>query len=433
MNIFVAILIFSIIIIIHEFGHYTFARLGGIKVNEFSLGMGPRLFSFYAAGTRWSLKILPLGGSCMMEGEDEKSEDEGAFGNKSVLVRVLTVFGGPLYNFILAFVLSLFVISYAGFDESFLTRVEPNSPAAEAGLLEGDVIKSFDGKRIRLGRELFNYFHYNKGKEGPVSVVFEREGERLETTLNLKTKDLFYLGFSYDVAEGKELVINSLTEKSALKAAGAVSGDKIVEVDGTKIKDGVAFRDYIIKNPLSDKELSLVLLSAEGKRKELKVKPVFSGTELYSGFGFNTEREKTSLSKALLYSLEETRFSITSPLDGLKMLITGRVNKEELAGPIGITQIIGSSYEASRKLGLMHVLLNMSVISIIISANLGVMNLLPIPALDGGRLVFLFVEWIRRKPMDADKEGMVHLVGFSLLMILMAFLFYNDIMRLVMK
>lgn len=126
MNIIWAILIFSLVVIFHEFGHYTFAKRAGIKVNEFSLGMGPRLFSFNAAGTKWSVKLLPLGGSCMMEGEDENSSDENAFGKKSVWARISVVFGGPLFNFILAFILSLFVIGIAGYDPARVTTVTAN-------------------------------------------------------------------------------------------------------------------------------------------------------------------------------------------------------------------------------------------------------------------------------------------------------------------
>lgn len=433
MNILVAILIFSIIIIIHEFGHYTFAKLGGIKVNEFSLGMGPRLFSFYAKGTRWSLKILPLGGSCMMEGEDESSNDQGAFGNKSVIVRVLTIFGGPLYNFILAFVLSIFVLSYAGFDPSFITEVKPNSPAYEAGLKEGDVIKNFDGKKISIGRELYNYFHFNKVGEEPIEVVYERNGETFETVLTPEKRDIYYLGFSYEPTADRELTVNALTKESVLSAAGVEVGDKIVNIDGKEIKDAEAFRKYVELNPLSDKEVALSIVKGSGEKKEIKVKPAFAKTTYFTGFSFNTKREKTSFGKAILYSFTETKYSITSTIDGLKMLVTGKVNKEELAGPIGITQIIGDSFEASKKLGIMNVLINMAIISIIISANLGVMNLLPIPALDGGRLVFLFIEAVRGKPIDQDKEGMVHLIGFGFLMVLMAFLFYNDIMRLFVR
>lgn len=433
MNILVAILIFSVIIIIHEFGHYTFAKLGGIKVNEFSLGMGPRLFSFYAAGTRWSLKILPLGGSCMMEGEDERSTDEAAFGNKSVLVRVLTVFGGPLYNFILAFLLSIFVIGFAGFDRSFVTEVENASPAYEAGLREGDLIKEFDGKKITLGRELFNYFHFNKLKEGTTTVVYERDGKEIKANFTPEKRDMYYLGITYDVIPNQPLTINSTVADGVSKKAGVEVGDKLIKIDGVEMKDGEAFKNYIALHPLSDKEITLTLMKASGEEKEIRLTPAYGKTVLYTGFSFNTAREKTSFGKAIFYSFAETKYSITSTIDGLKMLVTGKVNKEELAGPIGITQIIGNSYEASKKLGLMNVLINMAVISIIISANLGVMNLLPIPALDGGRLIFLFVEWVRGKPMDADKEGMIHLVGFGFLMVLMAFLFYNDIMRLIIR
>lgn len=369
----------------------------------------------------------------MMEGEDEKSSDEAAFGNKSVLVRALTIFGGPLYNFILAFVLSVFVISMSGYDKSFVTEVEPNSPAFEAGLKEGDLIKKFDGKTITFGRDLFNYFHFGKLDEGTTTIVYERNGKEIKTDFTPQKRDVYYLGFSYNTTPNQRLTINALSEGGVLKEAGAEVGDQIRAIDGVEIADGESFKNYIALHPLTDKEIRLSLIKATGLETELKVKPVFGKTTLYSGFSFNTEREKTDFGRAILYSFAETRYSITSTIDGLKMLVTGRVNKEELAGPIGITQIIGDSYEASKKLGVMTILINMAIISIIISANLGVMNLLPIPALDGGRLIFLFVEWVRGKPMDEDREGMIHMIGFGFLMVLMAFLFYNDIMRLFLK
>lgn len=433
MNILIAVLIFSIIIIIHEFGHYTFAKLGGIKVNEFSLGMGPRIFSFYAAGTRWSLKILPLGGSCMMEGEDGESSDESAFHRKSVLTRILTVFGGPLYNFILAFFLAVFVIMNAGFDPSIVTEVNENSPAYEAGLRKGDKITNFDGKKISMGRELESYLRFRSAGEKPVSVMFERNGEKYLTSIQPVKRDVYYLGFTYHPSSENALIVESLIEEGALKLAGAEVGDVILSIDGTPLQKVEDFSSYLSVNPLTDKEILLEIQKKDGRKEEIKVRPQYGKTDYFMGFQYNLEREKVSFGKAILHSFTETKFAITSTIDGLKMLVTGRVKKEEIAGPIGITKIIGSSYEASKKLGLMPILLNMSMISLFISANLGVMNLLPIPALDGGRLIFLFVEAIRRKPLDPNKEGMIHFAGFVALMALMAFIFYNDIMRFFIK
>lgn len=426
-------LIFSVIIIIHEFGHYTFAKLGGIKVNEFSLGMGPRLFSFYAAGTRWSLKILPLGGSCMMEGEDGESEDESAFHRKPVLTRILTVFGGPLYNFILAFLLAVFVIMNAGFDPSFVTEVKENSPAYEAGLKEGDKITRFDGKKISMGRELETYLRFKNVGEKPVSIMFERNGDKYLTSIHPEKRDIYYLGFTFNPSSENRLIVEGLTETGALKSAGVEVGDVIVSIDGTLLSKAGDLPVYLSAHPLTDKEIALEIQKKDGKKEEIKVRPQFGKTDYFMGFQYNLERRKVGFGEAILHSVTETKFAITSTIDGLKMLITGRVKKEEIAGPIGITKIIGNSYEASKELGFMTILLNMSIISLIISANLGVMNLLPIPALDGGRLIFLFVEAIRRKPLDPNKEGMIHFAGFIALMALMAFVFYNDIMRFFIK
>ena len=215
MNIVWAILIFSLVVIIHEFGHYFFARLGGIKVNEFSLGMGPRLFSFDAAGTKWSVKLLPIGGSCMMEGEDESSDDEGAFANKSVWVRIWTVFGGPLFNFILAFLLSLFVIGSIGVDKSNIVSVTKGYPAEEAGLKAGDVITKINGTSINIGREVSSYFVFHPLSNEDVKIEVKRGDEKLEFNVKPQEKEKFYLGFTYSPGDG-EAAIDSLTDDSAL-------------------------------------------------------------------------------------------------------------------------------------------------------------------------------------------------------------------------
>ena len=211
MNIFWAIVIFSLVVIIHEFGHYFFARKGGIKVNEFSLGMGPRLFSFDAAGTKWSVKLLPIGGSCMMEGEDEASDDEGAFANKSVWVRIWTVFGGPLFNFILAFVLSLFVIGAVGIDKSSIVSVISGYPAQQAGLRAGDVITKINGSHINLGREVSSYFVFHPLSDKDVTVEVKRGSEKLSFDVKPQEKERFYLGFTYSAGDG-EARIDTVTD-----------------------------------------------------------------------------------------------------------------------------------------------------------------------------------------------------------------------------
>ena len=431
LNIFWAIVIFSLVVIIHEFGHYFFARKGGIKVNEFSLGMGPRLFSFDAAGTKWSVKLLPIGGSCMMEGEDEASDDEGAFANKSVWVRIWTVFGGPLFNFILAFVLSLFVIGAVGVDKSSIVSVISGYPAQQAGLRAGDVITKINGSHINLGREVSSYFVFHPLSDKDVTVEVKRGSEKLSFDVKPQEKERFYLGFTYSAGDS-EARIDSVTDDGSLKEAGAKSGDVITAVNGTEIKSGTELSNYFNASPLDGKEVKLTLKKVDtGNTEEITVTPKSAGSSYTLGLVSNTAREKVGIVGTLYYSLNETKYVVATTIETLKMIVTGRVKAKEIAGPVGIVNMIGNSYEQSKSEGIMVVLLSMASISILISANLGVMNLLPIPALDGGRLVFLIIEAVRGKPVDPEKEGRVHFVGFVLLMLLMVVVLFNDILRII--
>lgn len=431
MNIFWALVIFSVVVIIHEFGHYIFARKGGITVNEFSLGMGPRLFSFDAAGTKWSVKLLPIGGSCMMEGEDEASDAEGAFANKSVWVRIWTVFGGPLFNFILAFLLSLFVIGSIGVDKSNIVSVTNGYPAEQAGLRAGDVITKINGTNINIGREVSSYFVFHPLSDENVKIEVKRGDEKLSFDVKPQEKERFYLGFGYNPGDG-EAVIDSVAEDGALKAAGANAGDVITAIDGTTIKSGNDLNNYFIANPLDGKETKLTVKRADtGDTEEISVTPKSAGSSYTLGMISNTAREKVGIGGTLYYALNETKYVVVTTVESLKMMVTGRVKAKDIAGPVGIVNMIGNSYEQSKNEGIMVILLSMASISILISANLGVMNLLPIPALDGGRLVFLIIEAIRGKPIDPDKEGRVHFAGFVLLMILMIVVLFNDILRII--
>ncbi len=338
MKIILAILIFSLIIIFHEFGHFLFAKLGGIGVTEFSLGMGPRILSKQIGETRYSWKLLPFGGSCMMVGEDGESEEENAFGSKSVWTRISVVAAGPIFNFILAFFLSLFIVGSIGYDAPDVAVVVDGYPAAEAGMQAGDRIISMNQKKIHIYREVSFYVQTHQGET--VTVTYERDGERHTVTL-------------------------------------------------------------------------------EPKQSE-------SGTYLL-GFRGSGVRTKGNVFQTIAYSAYEVKYWISTTLKSLQMMFAGRVSADDISGPVGIIDTIGNTYEASKGDGSFYVWLNMLNISILLSANVGVMNLLPIPALDGGRLVFLFLEVLRRgKRIDPEKEGMVHFVGLVLLMALMLVVMFND-------
>ena len=343
MSYILALIIFSAIVIFHELGHFLLAKWNGIEVIEFSLGMGPRLLSHVWGDTRYSLKLLPIGGSCQMVGEEEASDSEGAFGNKSVWARIAVVAAGPVFNFILAWVLALIIVGNVGYDNTMVDII-PDSAAAEAGMEDGDQIISINGSRTWLYREVSLYSSLHQGQTA--TVVFERNGEKQTVVLTPKQSD--------------------------------------------------------------------------------------TGAYLY-GFSRTVQREKGGVLETVGYSCAEIRYWLKATVESLKMLIGGQVGLEEMSGPVGIVSTIGDTYKESRVDGWYYVTMNMIMIAILLSVNLGVMNLLPIPALDGGRLVFLVLEAIRGKAIPQEKESMVHFTGFVLLMGLMAVILFSDLHKLFIK
>lgn len=366
MNIVIAILIFTVIIVVHELGHFFLAKKNGVGVIEFSVGMGPRLITMAKTAegiktaffisqekfesredwkevTRYSWKLFPIGGSCMMLGEDEANPSPAAFNNKGVWARISVIFAGPFFNFILAFVLSLMIIGIAGYDKPVVGQLEPGLPMEQAGFQVGEVIREINGKKISISRDISSVMQFHPLNGKPVEIVSVRDGREYTTM--------------------------------------------VTPVQG---KDGI----YRL------------------------------------GFGYGGTYEKANPLELIKYGLIEVRYWIELTIRSLGMLISGQVSTKEIAGPVGIVNMVGTAVDAGKDYGLLNVIAVILRMSILISANLGVMNLLPIPALDGGRLVFLLIEAFRGKPVDREKEGMVHFAGLVVLMLFMVFVLYNDIVRI---
>lgn len=345
MGIVLAILIFCGIVIFHEFGHYVVAKKCDVQVNEFMLGLGPKLFGVKRGETLFSIRLLPFGGACAMEGEDGASDNPRAFHKKKAWQRFLIVFAGPGFNFILAFLLSVVLIGMIGIDYPKLTGVTEGFPAQEAGLREGDTIVKLNHKNIHFTHEMSLYLTLHSKEE--IRFTYERDGVRYETTLSPK----------YDEEE-------------------------------EKYKFGV---QYAVKY------------------------------------------EKANFLQMLQYAGYEVEYWIWSVIESLRMLFTGQVGLNDLAGPVGVVKVIGDTYTTSKASGgAFSVAVNMINISILLSANLGVMNLLPIPGLDGGRLILTIIEMIRRKRIPIEKEGMINLIGMIFLIGLMVVIMGNDIRKIVM-
>ena len=347
------IVIFGVVVIAHEFGHFLLAKANGIHVIEFAVGMGPTICSVQKGGTKYSLKLFPIGGACMFEGEDGLAEKEGEPGEGSFLKatvwgRISTVAAGPVFNFILAFVIAFIMVNMTGIiaiRDPVATQVSEGGGAEAAGLQDGDRILSINGESLKLYQEISLYMQATY-RGGDLEVVYERNGVRNKTMLTPQ----------YDEASGIYLL-------------------------------GVMNADFV------------------------------------SPKGFDT----------LKYAWYEMRYSVKATYKSLGMMLQGRVSRQDVAGPVGIAvNVVGKTYDEAKNYGWQSVLLSMLNITLMLSVNLGILNLLPVPALDGGRLVFLLVEIFRGKPIPPEKEGMVHFVGLMFFMVLMVVVFFNDLANIFM-
>ena len=208
-NVLIALLVFSAIIFFHELGHFLLAKKNGIFVQEFAVGMGPTLFSFQKAETKYSLKVIPMGGYCMMLGEDEDVQDENSFSTKSVWARISVVIAGPIFNFILAFILAIVLMGMIGFDSPAITDFSETSPAKEAGVQVGDVITEYNGNKIYNFREVLVYTQFNQ-TGAPITLTVNRNGEEKEITFKPEKTDSGYLMGIYSGGRVKGNAIDTL-------------------------------------------------------------------------------------------------------------------------------------------------------------------------------------------------------------------------------
>lgn len=427
MGIILAILILGVIIFIHELGHFLLAKANRICVEEFSIGMGPRLISTVKGETRYSLKLVPFGGSCMMLGEDEEASGEGSFNSKSVPARISVIVAGPLFNFVLAFIGAIIMISIVGTDPATVLSVEDGSPAAQAGLRKGDQIIKLCGRHVDVGREI-NFIESIKGIPEQVEMTVIRDGEKEILIFPSMSEDRYMLGFTYYSKPDEPAEISYITPNGVMDQANFKVGDIILSINGAQIKSGEGMREYLEEHPMDDTEL-MITYERDGMEYDVTLIPEIATYKEW-GFSYNLYREKVSPLQTLKYSFIEVKFWVRTIFDSLSMLFTGKAGIKDMSGPVGVVQVIDDTYQETHTEGAVILWCSMLNWLIMISANLGIVNLLPFPALDGGRLVFLIIEGIRRKPLNRNIEGMVNMAGMILLMVFMVFVLFNDIGRL---
>ena len=454
MNILVALLIFTVIVVIHELGHFLLAKKNGVGVPEFSVGMGPRLitvakgkkgfiFKLFCSQkyfennedwqecTKYSWKLLPIGGSCAMVGEDEINEDENSFNVKGKWARFSIVFAGPFFNFILAFVFSVIILANAGIDYPIIEHIYDNQPAASSGLEVGDVVKSINGKKITIGRNNNRNGNDRRNRpsmgDTPINAKETRNGKEKSFKIDPNYKTYLF-GFSYGTNEKAAAEVSSVTEGKPFEKAGFKAGDIIKEVNGKKIVNAGELSTAMNEVNSDGKEVTF-LVDRKGEEKTFKVTPEPYSTKTL-GFIASMDEKSKSTFDVVKYSFVEVKYWIETTVGSLGALITGNVSIKNVSGPVGIVDTVGDAINQSKSYGFKVVMLQILYMSVLLSANLGVMNLLPLPALDGGRIVFILIEAIRGKPVDKEKEGFVHFAGFVVLMLFMVFVMYNDIIKI---
>ena len=332
MTIIYAILIFLVLIFVHEFGHFITAKACGVKVNEFALGMGPALLKRQKGETLYSLRAFPIGGYCAMEGEDEDSEHPRAFNNRPAWQRAIVLAAGSMMNLLTCVVLLIIIAFYVGQPTTVLDQVMPDSPAAEAGLAAGDQILEVDGAPVAEWNDVIQDIGYSKEKTTDITVM--RDGQEMTFTIPLK----------YDKEQKRNMI--GITPASERHFFASIAGG--------------------VKN---------------------------TGT------------------------------MTVMMVDTLRQLFTGDVSVKELSGPVGIVYAVNMS----AKSGVIYVV----YLAALLSLNLAIINMLPLPALDGGRLLFLLIRKITGKRVTDEMEGKIHFIGIALLMLLMVYVTFNDVIKFI--
>lgn len=408
------IILLGFLVLIHEGGHFLIAKLFKIKVNEFAIGFGPTIFTKEKGETKYALRLIPLGGFVSMEGEEERSEKEGSFSMASIPKRIAIVAAGGLVNIIFGLLLYFTITSTAGnFYSTTVDYTLDNYAAKDYGIISGDEIIKINDKKVNTKSDINNIMEKCNGEEITITLIRNNE----ELTINLlptvvESKDIGILfNASKDDLEPK---IAGVSKKSPAQIAGLKENDIILEVNGKSVENNIYNVANLIQQSTSNINLTL---QRNGEQIYIEVEPNIIKT-YYLGIVF--DRAENTFLNNIYYGLIDTKEFSLSIIDNLKEMFTGNVSVNQMTGIVGISDIVVSTEGINEYLYIMA----------LISLSLGVTNLLPMPPLDGGKILIYIIEWIRRKPMKEETELKLQALGFSILIALTIYVTYNDILRI---
>lgn len=408
------IFILGFLIFIHEGGHFIVAKLCKIRVNEFAIGFGPVIFKKQGKETLFQLRLIPLGGFCNMEGEEERSEVEGSFSKASIPKRIAVVAAGGLVNIIFALLIYFTLMSCVGNNVSnVIDTVVPNYSAQTAGLQENDKILKIDGKKIKNKADLDEALERFNGNE--LSILIERDGKEQEIKLKPTEEKYNYTGIAVNATKDKLTEIAALYPDSPGEKQGLQVKDIIIAINDNPIENNAQkLVDYI--NLSIGKEIRFTV-ERNGENIDITIMPEVMSNYL---LGVNLKMAENNFINNIYYAFFDTGEFAISIVDNLRLLFSGGVSIDQLMGPVGISDVVAQT----------NGLADFIYILALISISLGFTNLLPFPPLDGGKIVILLIEAIRRKPLKEKTEINIQLVGFIFLMALMVYVTYNDILRI---
>lgn len=438
----IGVLLFELIIFIHEFGHFITAKKSGIKVNEFSLGMGPKIFSFGKGETKYSLRIFPIGGFCSMEGEDEESPEPRAFNNAKVWKRMIVIIAGAVMNIILGFVLMfVVVVQQDAFSSTEVQSFPATSFSSCTGLQSGDVIKEINGYGISTSMD-FNY---------PISTAELKtvDGSTLEIYKEDCGNNLYNMAVSLVQDKNNKLSdeqvskVNELLSKSTneiVKAKSKEDAFSVYENYYKKINDACGIKDYkvekIVEKETRKRYTADILVERNGEEKLLKNVQFFTYTtkdnsDPQVSIDFYVKPIEKTFGSVISQTFKQTISTCKMIYASLGGLLTGKFGLKDMSGPIGIASAVTTVASENLSSGFMSAVNSIIYVMMIITVNLGLFNMLPFPALDGGRFVFLIIEVIRGKSVPRKVEAIVNGIGMGLLILLMILITANDIFKLI--
>ncbi len=404
------IILLGVLITIHELGHFIVAKLCKVKVNEFAIGFGPAIWKKQGKETKYTLRLIPLGGYNSMEGEEEASDDDRSFSKASIPKRIAIVIAGATVNIIFAIIIYFTMTASSGtYISNQIDEILDGYVAQSVGLQAGDKIVEGNGQVIKSKKDLNEVVEKSQGKE--MITKIERNGEIIEYKIKPSEIKAKVTGIYLD----DKCKIVAVQKGSSSERQGIQANDMLLKVNGVSVNGN---RNIALQE-ISQKGVNTMTIVVQRGQEEIGIELTPDYETSYI-LGINLRPAEDNFVNRCINGGMQTQEFLVSIVDNLKQLLTGNVGVDQMMGPVGISEVVAKTNGIKEFFEMMA----------LISLSLGVTNLLPIPALDGGKILILLIEAIRRKPMKQETEVNIQLLGFAILIALSLYVTYHDILRI---